>query len=113
MQALKTLAIALTVAMTIFGITVLASASDIVIDKKITSITAAKTKTGSTYYRIIVPEERILNGVTYNVGVAVSVFDESLFAQVKVLKAGGRLNGIATESEYNGRTSYVLHALIN
>lgn len=100
----------------VFGLTVLVSlaqAGDVVLEAKIQSSAIAKTKTGSPYVRLIIEEERSLNGVTYMAGVPVMVFDETLIQKAKNLKTGNVLKGIASESQYHGKTSYVLLAILN
>lgn len=84
-----------------------AIAGDIMIDKKIKSVTFKKDKNGNEYARIIVTEPRELNGVHYVKDVVVMAFGDTV-AKAKTLKQGTNLKGVATAQEYRGNVTYHL-----
>jgi len=88
-----------------------AMAADVVVNSKIQSVSTAIDKNGQEYVRVIVNETRKLQGVEYDVGVAVMAF-RSHVAAAKQLKAGDTLKAICSEREYKGRTSYTILKLL-
>lgn len=89
-----------------------ASAEDKAIDLKITDVVEATTKTGNPYIRMIVSETRMLQGVSYEVGVPVMVFPANLVEQARSYKTGDTLKAIVKERKYQGRESYTLMAFL-
>ena len=91
----------------LFCFTTVAMAEDVLIDKKVQSITTALDKNGNEYVRIIVNEVRKLNGVEYEVGVAVMAFSSTVSA-VKSLKEGDTLKAICASRLYKENKSYTI-----
>ena len=86
-------------------------AADIVIDAKIDSATTAIDKNGNEYVRFIVNETRTIQGVSYEVGVAVLAFGGVVKA-AKSLKDGDTLKAICSQREFQGRKSYTILKLL-
>lgn len=97
---------------TVFCFATAALAADMVIEKKINQIVYKTDKNGNPYARIIVSEQKTLNGVTYNKDVSVMAFGD-MYKEVKAsgLKKGDTLKGVASQSEFRGGVSYQLLAL--
>jgi len=89
-----------------------AMASDKIVKATIDSATTAIDKNGNEYCRLIINEDRKLEGVSYTVGVPVMVFGQAV-TKAKSLKAGDQLNCIVASREYRGATSYTLRAFLN
>jgi hypothetical protein len=87
----------------------MAMAADRILNDKIASVTTAIDKNGNQYVRIIVNEERKLQGVSYQVGTAVMCFGQ-LAAKAKTLKAGDTIKAVVASREYRGNTSYTVRA---
>jgi len=88
-----------------------AQAADVVITAKIQSVTTAIDKNGNPYVRFIVDETRKMQGVEYEVGVAVMAFRGTV-KEAKTLKDGDVLKAICSEKEYQGRKSYTILKLL-
>ena len=88
-----------------------ALAVDKMIDTKIDSVVTALDKNGQSYVRLIVNENRTIQGTKYQVTIPVMVFGNDV-AKAGKLKAGDNLKGIVAENEYQGRTSYTLRTFI-
>ena len=91
----------------LFCFTTVAMAEDVLIDKPIQKIENALDKNGNPYVRIIVNEMRTLNGVEYEVGVAVMAFSSTVSA-VKSLKEGDTLKAICASRLYKENRSYTI-----
>ena len=91
----------------LFCFTTVAMAEDVLIDKKIQKIENALDKNGNPYVRIIVNEVRTLNGVEYEVGVAVMAFSSTVTA-VEMLKEGDTLKAICASRLYKENKSYTI-----
>lgn len=89
-----------------------ALATDKAINAKVSDVVEATTKTGNQYIRIIVNETRMLQGVSYEVGVPVMVFPADLVEKARSYKAGDTLKAIVKERTYQGRESYTLMAFL-
>ena len=63
----------------------------------------AKDKNGADYVRVIVPEQKKLNGVTYEISTAIFFFGDSV-AHAKTLKEGESKKFVVSETTNNGRT---------
>ena len=98
------LAIALAFAMPAFT-------ADIMLDKKIQQITFKKDKNGNDYARIIIADDRTLNGVDYKKDTVVIAFSD-VIQSVKGLKKGQNLKAIVSESMFRGGKSYQLLSII-
>ena len=89
-----------------------AMSADKVISSKVDNITTQIDKNGNEYTRIIVLEQKKVQGVEYESGVPVMAFG-SLSAQVKTMIAGDILKAVVEGREYQGRTSYTLKAILS
>lgn len=89
----------------------MAMAVDKILNDKIASATTAIDKNGNQYVRIIINEQRKLQGVDYTVGVPVMAFG-ALAKKAKTLKAGDTLKAVVASREYRGSTSYTIRAFL-
>jgi hypothetical protein len=90
----------------------IASASEVLVQAKVDSVTVALDKNGKTYVRVIVNEERSLNGIKYQIGVPCMLFGEELVRDGKSIRKGDSFKAIAQPREYMGRVSYTVIALV-
>jgi len=88
-----------------------AVAADKVLSAKIQSVTQAVDRNGAPYVRVIVAEQRSLNGVAYEAGIPAMAFG-TIAKDAAHLKEGGILKAVVSEREFNGRTSYTIMALL-
>ena len=88
-----------------------ASATEKLIETKITQAVTKPDKNGNDYTRFIVQEERELNGIEYEVGIPVMSFGE-LVEKAKTYKEGDTVKAIVSVNEYQGRTSYNVIAFV-
>lgn len=88
-----------------------AHAQDVVLKAKVTDVSVATDKNGTEYVRAIVTETRSLGGITYEAGVPVMFFRDTVETG-KSLQIGDQLECIANESTYNGSKSYTFRALL-
>ena len=86
-------------------------AKDVMLESKIQNVTVNLDKNGNEYVRVIVEEEKELNGITYKVGVPVMAFGD-MVDQARNLIEGDSFKAICSAGEYKGRTSYTLLAVI-
>jgi len=86
-------------------------AEDVKLDGKISAVQVSTDKNGKEYVRVLIPEKRSLNGVSYDTTVAVMFFGDHVVAG-KSLKAGDALNCIASKKLYNGNASYSVLAML-
>lgn len=97
----------ITIAM-ILALAVTASAGDKILETTVDSATVALTQNGAEYVRLIVSEERNLNGVTYKRSIPAMAFGE-LVPQAKELKAGDTLKAVVNFRDLaDGRQSYTI-----
>ena len=89
-----------------------AMAADKILNDPIESATTAIDKNGNEYVRIIINEERKLQGVAYTVGVPVMAFG-SQAEKAKALKAGDTLKAVVASRGYKGNTRYTIRAFLN
>jgi hypothetical protein len=87
-------------------------ATDKVLKCKIDTVSTAIDRNGDQYVRLVVKEDRKLEGVSYSVGVPVMCFGQNV-SKAKGLKAGDTLNAIVASREYRGATSYTIRAFLN
>jgi hypothetical protein len=86
--------------------------ADTMIDKSITAkIEFKKDKNGATYARTFIKENKTLNGVEYQADVPVMFFGSSVAAAKKLI-IGSKLKAIVSESDFKGRTSYTVIAVL-
>jgi len=86
-------------------------AADKVLTAKIQSVTQAVDRNGAPYTRVIVAEQRSLNGVAYEAGIPAMAFGH-VAKDAAGLKEGGTIKAIVSEREFNGRTSYTIMAVL-
>ena len=107
---MKKLISALTITIVI-AISSISIAADTLLDVKVKSIIEKVDKNGNPYKRVVFLQEAELNGMKYNKSAIIMVFADQL-DQVTSLIPGQDLRCIAASSEYKGRTSYTLQAVI-
>ena len=86
-------------------------AEDMLLKAEVQEVSVATDKNGKEYVRIIVAEDKELNGIKYTVGVPVMCFGATV-GQAKQVTPGETLTCIADKGEYRGNTSYTLRAVI-
>ncbi len=90
-----------------------ATAKDIAINMKVSSVTEAVDRNGNAYTRIIVEENRILDGVRYTAGTALMAFGvQHQSVQAADIQAGDTVKAIVSTRTFNGRKSFTLQSLI-
>lgn len=89
-----------------------ANAADKLFNATIERVDIQPDKNGNQYARLIVPEERELNGVKYTTTVAVMAFGTA-FERASQLKAGDTLYAVCSGREYRGNMSYTIQAFID
>jgi len=107
---MKKLISALTITIVI-AISSIALAADALLDVTVKSVIEKVDKNGNPYKRVIFLENAELNGVQYKKSSVLMVFADQM-DQVASLTPGQDLRCIAASSEYKGRTSYTLQAVI-
>jgi len=106
---MRRLFVILSIVALLFCFSTVAMAEDVLIDKKIQSITNALDKNGNPYVRIIVNEMRKMNGVEYEVGVAVMAFSSTVDVLKKLkLTEGDTLKAICASRLYKENKSYTI-----
>jgi len=104
------LVIAMAVLMTMFSFTApSAFAAEKMIEAKITNMVESVDRNGNAYIRLIVEENRILQGVKYVIGVPVMAFGTNV-EKARTLKIGDTLKALVQEREFNSRQSYTILA---
>jgi hypothetical protein len=105
--------IALIIALSlVIGICSIASASDKLLDTEVKQVTIAQDKNGNDYGRIIIVENRELNGVKYTTDVVCMAFGSTVDG-AKKLSAGDTIKAVVAENEYRGRLNYNIISFIN
>ena len=80
-------------------------AADQILERKISQIVFRNDKNGNPYARILVPEPKTLNGVTYTKDTSILVFGD-LVKDAKVYKKGDTVKAVVSASEFRGGISY-------
>jgi len=112
MKAQKHIAIAgLAILFIIFALTVPALALDSMVTAPIASVDTLIDKNGNEYVRVVITEDRSLNGVKYETEALVMAFGRQVEA-AKTLKPGDTFKGICNSREYQGRLSYTVLKVI-
>jgi len=88
-----------------------AYAEDVLLTAKVQSVTQATDRNGGKYVRVIVEEDRTLNGVSYKAGIP-AMFFGSIASEGAKLKAGDTLRAIVSKREFNSRMSYTVNAVL-
>jgi len=110
---MKNIAMFCTMAIALFVIsTVQAQAGEVMLDTTIEQMTVQQDKNGNEYARLIIKEDRELNGVPYTIEVVTMVFGSDLVAKAQQLSPGDTIKAIATTNEYQGRTNYNVLAFV-
>jgi len=107
----KIIATALIAANLIAFVVSLATASYSLIQAQVVSVHESVTKNSQPYVRIIINERRTLNGIEYTAPVPAIAFGH-LVPKAKTMKPGTTLKAIVTKSTLNGKTSYVINAIL-
>ena len=89
----------------------LASAQDVLLNAKIQDVVTALDKNGNEYVRVIVNEERTLQGISYEVGVPVMAFGPQV-EKAKGLRKGTILKAICDRREAQGKVSYTILKIV-
>jgi hypothetical protein len=76
-------------------------AQDRTLEGKLCNVTVAKDKNGNEYVRLVVPEQRTLNGVKYEADAFVMAFGNQV-VKAKSLKAGDKVSMIVNTRENKG-----------
>lgn len=88
-----------------------ALAADKILDTTVRDVTTAIDKNGSEYIRVIVADQRELNGVKYETEAAMMAFGPQV-QEVQAIKKGDKIKAIVSGREYQGRLSYTLIKLL-
>jgi len=86
-------------------------AADKILDTTVRDVKQAIDKRGVEYTRMIVTDQRELNGVKYETDCALMAFGDAS-KEAKLVKAGSKIKAIVSAKEYQGRTSYTLIKLL-
>ena len=87
------------------------AAPDMMMEKEIQQIVFKKDKNGNDFARIIVKDQRELNGVKYDREVAVMAFGDKAQA-VRAYRKGQTIKAVVSVGEYRGNPSYtILHVV--
>jgi len=97
---------------TIFTFATITCAADTMLKAPISSVNTLVDKNGAPYVRIVVTEDRILDGVKYQAEVLVMAFGSQATVAEK-LKAGDELKAIVNGREYQGNKSYTALKILN
>ena len=98
-------------AMCILMLSTLAFAGDVLLNTTVQSTVVGFDKNGEQYVRLIIQEQRTLQGISYEVGVPVMAFRENL-QMAKAKKKGDTLKAIVQSREFQGRKSYTIVKII-
>ena len=86
-------------------------AEDVIISVTPTEIVDAVDKNGSPFKRIIFSEDKVLNGIKYKSSSIVISFKDTI-EETKKIELGKTNKLIVSKSEYKGRDSYTLLAVV-
>ena len=89
----------------IFSTVGIALALDSMVTAPISKVDTMIDKNGAEYVRVVITEDRALNGVKYQTEVLVMAFGGQVEG-AKALKAGDTLKAICNGREYKGKLSY-------
>jgi hypothetical protein len=88
-----------------------ALAADKVLNTTVRDVTTAIDKNGAEYVRLIVADQRELNGIKYETDAALMAFGPQV-QEAKSVKKGDQIKAIVSGREYQGRLSYTLIKLL-
>ena len=80
-------------------------AKDVVLDTTISDIVTKIDKNGNEYVRMMIPVQKELSGVKYEIQLAVMAFGDTV-KEVAAFKVGDKLKAIASLNSYRGRDNY-------
>lgn len=84
-----------------------AHAKDIVLEATLSQpVTVKPDKNGNEYARMIIQEDRELNGIKYKADVMVMCFGEMAVEKAQTFTTGDKFRAIASQNDYRGNTSY-------
>ena len=86
-------------------------AEDVIISVTPTEIVDATDKNGSPFKRIVFSEDKILNGIKYKSSSIIIAFKD-VIDECKKIELGKLNKLIVSKSEYKGRDSYTLLAVV-
>ena len=89
----------------------MAFAQDVLLNAKVQDVAIALDKNGKQYVRVIVNEQRTLQGISYEVGVPVMAFGSHV-KEAKGLKKGQTLKAICERHEAKGKVSYTILKIV-
>lgn len=95
----------------ILSTVIVALALDSMVTAPIASVDTLIDKNGNEYVRVVITEDRSLNGVKYQTEALIMAFGSQVEA-AKILKAGDMFNGICSSREYKGNLSYTVLKVI-
>jgi hypothetical protein len=98
------------ITLTLIG-TMGALAADKVLNTTVRDVTTAIDKNGAEYVRLIVADQRELNGIKYETDAALMAFGPQV-QEAKSVKKGDQIKAIVSGREYQGRLSYTLIKLL-
>ena len=84
---------------------------DVLLNAKVQDVAIAMDKNGKQYVRVIVNEQRTLQGISYEVGVPVMAFGIHV-EEAKGLKKGQTLKAICERHEAKGKVSYTILKIV-
>lgn len=80
-------------------------AEDVTLNAKVERVIVKKDKNGNPYARVLIMDQRELNGVAYDKTTSAMAFGD-MTAPAQKLKKGDTLKCIAAKNEFRGGTSY-------
>jgi len=95
-----------------FAFVAVAQAEDLILDVTVDSITAAIDKNGNSYTRVIISEQRSLDGVTYNATVPIMFFGALHEAAQSQISAKDKIKVLVNKRQYQGNHSYTARKLL-
>ncbi|MBF0231860.1 MAG: hypothetical protein HQK65_02320 [Desulfamplus sp.] len=99
------------VVVAVLSFTAHAIAEDVMMPVTVKSITDGTDKNGAAFKRIIFDEKASLNGITYVKSSMIMVFSDAI-DQIAEIKTGETVKLIVNKSDYKGRNSYSLIAVV-
>ncbi|MBW2000842.1 MAG: hypothetical protein JRJ29_23135 [Deltaproteobacteria bacterium] len=84
---------------------------DVLLNAKIQDVVIAMDKNGKQYVRVIVNEQRTLQGISYEVGVPVMAFGSHV-KEAKSLTKGQTLKAVCDRHEVKGKVSYTILKIV-
>jgi hypothetical protein len=111
MKTFKNMITMAIILITLIGTMGAALAADKVLNTTVRDVTTAIDKNGAEYVRLIVADQRELNGIKYETDAALMAFGPQV-QEAKSVKKGDQIKAIVSGREYQGRLSYTLIKLL-